>query len=81
MVSGRGTIYTFTVNHQQWVEDQSPYVIAIVELEEQQGLRLTTNVVNCDVDEMAIGASVVVRFVARNSVWYPVFVLVRGRSG
>lgn len=80
-VSGRGTIYTFTVNHQQWVRGQQPYVIAIVELDEQAGLRLTSNLLDCDVDRVFIGMRVAVGFVARNDVWYPVFVPVRDGDG
>src|SRR5262245_5722938 len=46
--SGRGTIFTFTVNHQAFrPEVPPPYAIAIVELAEQRGLRVPTNVVNC----------------------------------
>ncbi len=73
VVSGRGAIYTFTVNYQPWVKNQQPYVIAIVELDEQPGLRLTTNVLGCDVEQVTIGMRVAVGFVARNHVWYPVF--------
>src|SRR5690606_677390 len=48
-VSGQGTVFTFTVNHQQYhPEVPPPYVIAIVELDEQPGLRLPTNLVGCD---------------------------------
>ncbi len=54
-VSGRGTVATFTVNHQPWVGEAEPYVIAIVELEEQAGLRLTTNIVGCPIDDVRIG--------------------------
>ena len=47
-VSGRATLHTFTVNHQPWMPGpELPYVIAIVEFPEQEGLRLTTNLVNC----------------------------------
>ena len=45
-VSGRASLHTYTVNHQPWIPGfDPPYVIAIVELAEQEGLRLTTNVV------------------------------------
>src|SRR2546427_7237886 len=40
-VSGRGTVHAFTVNHQPWIPGfDPPYVVAIVELEEQEALRL-----------------------------------------
>ncbi len=43
--SGRGTVYTFTVVHQNDLppfKERLPYVIAIVELEE--GVRMTSNI-------------------------------------
>ena len=41
-------VHTFTVNHQPWMPvPELPYVVAIVEIPEQEGLRLTTNIVNC----------------------------------
>jgi len=72
-VSGRAVVATFTVNHQPWVGESDPYVIAIVELEEQDGLRLTTNIVRCPVDEVAIGMDVQVTFEHQAPIWYPLF--------
>ena len=40
-VSGRGTVYTYTINRQQWMPGlEVPFVLAVVELDEQPGLRL-----------------------------------------
>ena len=74
-VSGRGEVFTFTVNrHTYRPEVPPPYVVALVELDEQPGLRLTTNVVNCHVDEVEIGMRVRVVFErAGDDVWVPVF--------
>ena len=81
-VSGAGTVFTFTVNHQQFhPEVPPPYVIAVVELSEQEGLRLPTNLVDCDPDEVRIGAAVRVRFEQHGEVFVPVFVLEDERSG
>ena len=74
MVSGNCTVATCTVNVQQWVAGQQPYSIAIVELDEQHGLRLTSNVVGCDPNEVHIGQRVRVSFIHRNNIYYPVFV-------
>ncbi len=53
-VSGRGVVAGFTVNHQQWLPDfPPPYVIAVVALEEDDGVRLTTNIVGCPADQSA----------------------------
>jgi uncharacterized protein len=73
VVSGTGRVHTLTVNHQPWVSGQRSYIIAMVELDEQQGLRLTTNLVNCAPDIACVGMRVTVAFVHRHDVWYPVF--------
>lgn len=71
-VSGRGTIWSFTVNRYKWSPDlEPPYVIALVELEEQPGLLLLTTIVDCD--EVRIGMPVSVRFEQAGDAWIPVF--------
>ena len=80
-VAGTGTIYTFTVNYQPWVAGQQPYVIAVIELDEQPGLRITSNVVGCGVDDVAIGDRVTVTFLHRHERWYPLFERLPGSSG
>ena len=72
-VSGRGEVVSFTVNHQPWDGDTEPYVIALVELVEQVGLRLTTNIVGCSPDDVTIGMPVRVAFEHRDPVWLPLF--------
>ena len=72
--SGAGTVFSFTVNHQQYhPEVPPPYVIAIVELVEQTDLRIPTNLVDCDPDDVAIGQSVAARFEEHGEVFVPVF--------
>jgi len=62
-VSGRAVVHTYTVNHQPWIPGfEPPYVVAIVELEGQEGLRLTTNLVNCEPADVSIGMRVKVVF-------------------
>jgi uncharacterized OB-fold protein len=74
-VSGRATVYTWTVNHQPWIPGfDPPYVVAVVEIEEQPGLRLTTNIVNCEPDEVEIGMPVKVLFDEReDEIFIPLF--------
>ena len=77
-VSGRGTVFTFTVNYQPFMPAVPvPYVIAIVALDEQDDLRIATNIVNCEPDSVHIGLPVEVRFerhdVGDDSVFVPVF--------
>ncbi len=61
--TGRGTVYTFTVTHQNQApgfRESVPYVMAYVELEE--GVRLLTNIVDCPVETVRIGMPVEVVF-------------------
>ncbi len=60
--SGRGTIYSFSITRKGagvWAE-HGPYVVAYVELDE--GPRVLTNIVGCDVDDVHIGMAVSVVF-------------------
>ncbi|HET6949214.1 MAG TPA: OB-fold domain-containing protein [Acidimicrobiales bacterium] len=73
-VSGRGTVVGFTVNAHAWLPDfPPPYVVAEVALEEDAGVRLTTNVVGCEPGEVHIGQEVAVRFEQQADVWLPLF--------
>jgi uncharacterized protein len=74
-VSGRGAVATFSVNRQRWSAEATadPYVVAIVELAEQPGLRLITNVVNVPVQDVRIGMPVRVVFEPFEDVWLPLF--------
>ncbi len=62
--SGRGSVYTYTVTYQNQspgFRDELPYVLAYVELEE--GVRILSNIVDCDPSAVAIGMAVEVTFV------------------
>lgn len=51
--TGRGSVYTFTVNHVAFhpaFQEDVPYVVAVVELEE--GPHMLTNIVGCDPAEV-----------------------------
>lgn len=73
-VSGRGTIFTFTVNHQEFrPEVPPPYVIAILALEEQDDLRVVANIVGADPDELRCGLGVQVAFEQDGDHHVPVF--------
>jgi len=73
-VSGHGTLFSFTVNHQPWnPAEPEPYVIGLVELDEQPNLRLTTNIVDCEIDDVRIGMPVHVVFQAHDDVCLPGF--------
>lgn len=73
-VSGRGTVFTFTVNRHPFNPAVPlPYVIALVELEEQADLRVTTNIVNCPADDVTVGMPVQVLFEEQDGLYIPLF--------
>ena len=73
--SGRGVLYTYSVVHQNDLppfNERIPYVAAIVDLEE--GPRAMTNIVECDLDDVAVGMAVEVTFRVLNDEFsVPVF--------
>ena len=82
-VSGRGVVATYTVNYQPWIPGMAlPYVIALVEIEEQPSVRVQTNIVGCPPEDVSIGMPVEVTFEHRpdpkGDVWLPLF---RPRAG
>jgi uncharacterized protein len=62
VASGKGTIYSYTVAHQAFgtFAGDTPFVVAIVELEE--GVRMMTRIVGAPRERVAIGAAVRVTF-------------------
>jgi uncharacterized OB-fold protein len=62
-VSGKATLHTYSINHQPWMPGpELPFVVGIVAIPEQAGLRLTTNLVNCPIDEVRIDMALRVTF-------------------
>ncbi len=79
-VSGRGTLFSFTVARQAFdvaFLDHLPYVLALIELVEQPGLRILTNIVDDPPDALEVGAPVEVTFEARGGWSIPQFRLAR----
>jgi uncharacterized OB-fold protein len=73
-VSGRGTVFSYTVNHQAFLPAPTPpYVVAIVELDEQEGLQMMTRIVGCDPADVHIGQRVRVVFEQHGEVYLPFF--------
>jgi uncharacterized OB-fold protein len=73
-VSGKATVFTFTVNHQPFHPKVTPpYAIAIVELVEQTDLRMPTNLVNCELDRLSCGMPVRVLFEQHGEIFVPLF--------
>jgi uncharacterized OB-fold protein len=71
------------VNHEPWHPDLPvPYAVALVELPEQPGLRLTTNVIGREPQLVEIGASVEVVFASLDGGYYlPLFEVTSARAG
>jgi uncharacterized OB-fold protein len=64
-LSGRATLYTWTVAEQAFhpfFADKLPYVYATVELEEQAGLRMVTNIVDHPFEDLIAGMPLEVTF-------------------
>ena len=73
-VSGYATLIGFTVSHRFTVPGlPTPYVVAQVAIEEDPRVRLTTNAVECDPDELELGMRMEVVFEHVEDVWLPHF--------
>lgn len=73
-LSGKGHVFSFTLNCKPWGPGlEVPYAIAVVALDEQEGLRLTTNIVDCSPLDVRIDMRVAVSFVQDEDVWLPMF--------
>lgn len=72
--AGTGAIYSYTVNYQPWLPDLPvPYVLAVVDLDGEPGVRLTAQLHGVDPDSVAIGQKVRATFVQAQDVWIPEF--------
>ena len=61
--AGTGVVYTFTVVHQKFIPGMpEPYVVASIELDGTEGLRVVSNVVGVEPSEVRIGMPVEVFF-------------------
>ena len=74
VVPGTGVVDTFTVNHQAWYPGlEVPFVIARVAIDGAPGVFLTTNIINCPVEEVDEGDRVKVNFLQEGDVYLPLF--------
>ncbi|HEX3707052.1 MAG TPA: OB-fold domain-containing protein [Mycobacteriales bacterium] len=73
-VSGAAVVVGATENHQQWSPAlPPPYVIAVVAIDEDPRIRLTTNIVGCPLTDVHLGLRVAVKFEQVADVWLPLF--------
>jgi uncharacterized OB-fold protein len=60
-VAGTGSVYSFIVQRQPSVvgyQNEIPYVVALVELDEQLGLRLPSRIVGVEPEQVSVGMRV-----------------------
>ena len=73
-VSGKATLAGFTLNQRFSLPGMpAPYVVAQVAIEEDPRVRLTTNIVESDPDDLELGQQVEVVFEHVEDVWFPLF--------
>ncbi len=61
-VSGRGTVYSFTISHHAAGGVKTPFALVLVELVEQPGLRILANLLDCPHEQVRCGMPVEVAF-------------------
>ena len=73
-VSGRAVLSAFTVNHRFSIPGlPAPYIVAQVAIEEDPRVRLTTNIIGVDPEDLELGRIVEVFFEQHEDVWLPLF--------
>jgi uncharacterized protein len=78
-VSGSGTLYSFTqAEHVYHPGIPTPYILALVELDEQANLRMVSNITDSELEELSIGQRLQVWFrEITPEIFLPQFRLVR----
>jgi len=62
-LTGPGTVYSFTVNHQRWLPDLDvPFAIVLVEFDGHPGVRVGGRLRGCAVEEIEVGMPVAIGF-------------------
>jgi uncharacterized protein len=82
-VSGRGTLFAFTILRQPFhpgFVDAMPLIIGLTELDDAPGVRILTNIVDADPDELRCGLPMEVVFEERGDFKLPQFRPVRDRA-
>lgn len=75
-VSGQGTVFTFTILHtggSRGVDYVAGHPVAVVELAEQEGLRISATIVDCAKEDIQIGMPVELTWIERNGDPIPAF--------
>jgi uncharacterized protein len=75
-VSGRGSLYSYTRVDRAFhagFTGKLPYVIGLIEIEEQPGLKVLTNIVDVDPEQLKVGMPLEVTFETRGDAVLPQF--------
>ena len=75
-VSGKGVVFTFTVLHTGWARDvdySAGHPVAVIELAEQPGLRITATIVDCPKEDIRIDMPVELTWIERAGHPIPAF--------
>jgi uncharacterized OB-fold protein len=73
-VSGRGVVYSFSIAVQAFIPGLDPYCVGMIEVEEQDDVRIIGPIVGCSAEQISIGLPVSVGFLKRSdTVWMPYF--------
>jgi uncharacterized protein len=75
-VSGHGTVFAFTIVRQAFDAaflEVVPYPVALVALDEDPAVRVLTNLVDVELDDVVVGMAVEVTFEARGDHVIPQF--------
>ena len=73
-VSGKAVVQSHTATRQKWSDDDGyAYVVAVVAIDEDPRVRLTTNIVGCPPEQVRVGMRVRVTFEQVDDTWLPLF--------
>lgn len=73
-VAGTGVVDSYTVNYQKFNPAvEVPFIIARVAIDGTDGVILTTNIVGCPIDAVAMGDRVSVEFEQHGDIFVPLF--------
>lgn len=62
-ITGRGTVYSFTVNYQRWLPDlEVPYAVVLVEFPSDPGVRVVGRLRGLDPEDVRVGLAVDIGF-------------------
>jgi len=80
-VAGSGTVYSYTVNHQPWLPDMAvPFAIAVVDVDDAPGVRVTAPVTGCAPEAVMIGQRMHIAFEPSGEVWLPLWTPLEGAA-